>query len=53
MKSIDLKAVLGEPNKKEDTTFENAPASNWTYDKEGVVFLVANDVVKDWTRSGK
>jgi tetratricopeptide (TPR) repeat protein len=53
MKSVNLKAVLGEPNKQEDTTFENAPASNWTYDKEGVVFVVANDVVKDWTRSGK
>jgi tetratricopeptide (TPR) repeat protein len=53
MKDVELKAALGDPTKQEDTTFENAPASKWTYDKEGVFFIVANGVVKDWTRTGK
>ena len=53
MKDVDLKAALGEPNKQEDTTFENAPASKWTYDKEGMVFVIGSGVVKDWTRTGK
>ena len=53
MKDVDLKAVLGEPNKQEDTTYENTPATKWTYDKEGVSFVVAGGVVKDWTRTSK
>ncbi len=53
MKDVDLTVALGEPNKKEDTTFENTPASKWTYDKDSISFIVANGVVKDWTRTGK
>jgi hypothetical protein len=53
MKDVDLKAALGEPSRQEDTTYDNAPASKWTYDKEGAFFIVANGVVKDWTRTGK
>jgi tetratricopeptide (TPR) repeat protein len=53
MKAIDLTAVLGEPNKKEDTTFENTPATKWTYDKDGVSFVVADGIVRDWIRTSK
>lgn len=53
MKEGDLQAILGEPTKKEDTTHDSAPASKWTYDKDGVTFVVAGGVVKDWTRTGK
>jgi tetratricopeptide (TPR) repeat protein len=53
MKEDMLSSVLGLPDKKEDTTFENKPASTWTYSKEGVSFVVADGVVKDWTRTAK
>jgi len=53
MKVVDLTAVMGDPDSKEETTYENAPASKWTYGKEAVSFVIANGVVKDWTRTVK
>ncbi len=53
MKEADLRAVLGEPASKTDTTFDNAPASSWVYDKDGVTIIVADGAVRDWTLTGK
>jgi len=53
MKEIDLSAVMGDPTKKEDITYNNAPASKWTYEKDNIWFVVVNGVVKDWTWFGK
>lgn len=53
MKDSDLSAVMGEPNKKEDVTYQNTPASKWTYEKEGVTFIIAKGLVQDWTFTSK
>lgn len=50
MKAVDLSAAMGDPTSKEDTTYDNAPATKWVYPKEGATFIVVNGVVKDWTR---
>ena len=53
MKEAELVSDMGQPSKKEDTTFENKPGSKWTYEKDAVSFFVVDGVVKDWTRVGK
>lgn len=53
MKGTDLVAAMGEPTKKEDATYENSPASKWTYDKDSISFVLVDGIVKDWTRTGK